>query len=95
MNGTAPFLTCVLLYAKYECMRKTFQYRLYPTKNQLKNLETTLEECRWLYNHLLAKRKDTYEQTGKSVSLYQQQATFSRLKTERPSLNLTVTSMRL
>ncbi len=67
-------------------MRKTFQYRLYPTKNQTQKLNETLEECRWLYNHLLENRKTTYEQTGKGLTLYGQQATFPILKAERPSL---------
>src|SRR5436309_12182434 len=67
-------------------MRKTFQYRLFPSKNQLRALNNTLEECRWLYNHLLEQRKTAYEQDGKSLSLYQQQETFPILKTERPSL---------
>jgi putative transposase len=67
-------------------MHKTFQYRIYPTKKQVKALEATLEECRWLYNHLLEKRRDAWEQEGKSLSLYQQQETFSILKQERPSL---------
>ncbi|HAE82021.1 MAG TPA: hypothetical protein DCL75_05105 [Ktedonobacter sp.] len=43
-------------------MLKTFKYRIFPTKKQLKNLETTLDECRWLYNHLLEMRKTAYEQ---------------------------------
>ncbi|HCF87138.1 MAG TPA: hypothetical protein DEV72_18285, partial [Ktedonobacter sp.] len=42
-------------------MLKTFKYRIFPTKKQLKNLETTLDECRWLYNHLLEMRKTAYE----------------------------------
>jgi putative transposase len=67
-------------------MRKTFQYRLFPNKKQVKALEATLEECRWLYNHLLEKRRDAWEQEGKSLSLYGQQETFSQLKEERPSL---------
>jgi putative transposase len=67
-------------------MRKMFQYRIYPTKKQETKLNETLEECRWLYNHLLAKRKETYEQEGISLSLYQQQETFSLLKHERPPL---------
>jgi putative transposase len=29
-------------------MRKTFKYRLYPTKEQRRLLEQQLEECRWL-----------------------------------------------
>ena len=68
-------------------MRKTYQYRLYPTKKQTHQLNETLEECRWLYNHLLEKRKATYEQTGKGLTLYGQQATFAILKQERPSLD--------
>jgi len=67
-------------------MRKMFQYRIYPTKKQGQKLNETLEECRWLFNHLLERRKTLCEQEGKSPSLYQQQATFSLLKTERPSL---------
>src|SRR2546428_5107392 len=67
-------------------MRKMFRYRIYPTKKQVHTLNDTLEECRWLYNHLLEKRKDTYEHEGISLSLYQQQETFSILKHERPAL---------
>ena len=43
-----------------------------------------LKKYRWLYNHLLEKRRDAWEQEGKSLSLYQQQETFSLLKAERP-----------
>jgi putative transposase len=67
-------------------MRKTFEYRLFPTKKQVHTLEAVLEECRWLYNHLLDQRKTSYEQEGKSWSLYEQQETFSMLKAERPTL---------
>jgi len=67
-------------------MCKTFAYRLFPTRKQETKLNETLEECRWLYNHLLAERKETYEQEGKSLSLYTQQAAFPQLKAARPSL---------
>ncbi|HKV57409.1 MAG TPA: transposase [Ktedonobacteraceae bacterium] len=67
-------------------MRKTFQYRIFPNKKQVKALEATLEECRWLYNHLLEKRRAAFEQENQSLSLYQQQETFSMLKQEHPSL---------
>jgi putative transposase len=67
-------------------MRKMFQYRIYPTRKQEKKLNETLEECRWLYNHLLEKRKQTYEHTGKGLTLYGQQSTFPILKQEHPSL---------
>ena len=67
-------------------MRKMFMYRIYPTKKQEKKLNEMLEECRWLYNYLLAQRKEVYEQTGKGLTLYQQHATYPVLKQERPSL---------
>src|SRR5258708_5391484 len=67
-------------------MRKTFEYRLYPTKQQHRLLEQQLEACRWLYNHLLAERRDAWEQRQASLRLYDQQATLPVLKAERPTL---------
>ena len=64
-----------------------FQYRLFPNTKQAHKLNETLEECRWLYNHLLEKRKETYEHTGHGLSCYQQQSTYPLLKEERPSLS--------
>src|SRR6266571_3824329 len=67
-------------------MRKMFQYRIYPTRKQVHKLNETLEECRWLYNHLLEKRKHAYAHTGKDLSCYEQQSTYPLLKQERPTL---------
>ncbi len=63
-------------------------YRIFPTKKQETRLNETLHECRWLYNHLLEMRKKAYEQEGKSLSCYGQQATYPMLKQERPSLSI-------
>ena len=38
-------------------MKKSFQFRIYPTKNQEVALNRTLSTCRHLYNDSLAKRK--------------------------------------
>jgi len=67
-------------------MRKMFEYRIFPTKKQEGLLQETLNECRWLYNHLLEQRKAAYELESQRLSLYQQQAAFPVLKQERPSL---------
>lgn len=67
-------------------MLKTFQYRLYPTKKQSRSLALWLEECRWLYNHLLEQRKTAYEQRGESLTCFLQQKTLPALKRERESL---------
>lgn len=67
-------------------MRKTFKYRLYPTKQQQRLLDQQFEECRWLYNHLLAERREVWEQRQESLRLYDQQATVPALKATRPAL---------
>ena len=66
--------------------RKSFQFRLRPTKKQRKILDAQLEECRWLYNELLAQRKTSYEELGESLTKYQQQAFLPLIKEERPAL---------
>ena len=38
-------------------MLTSFKYRLYPTKRQQRSLSQQLEELRWLWNTLLAERK--------------------------------------
>jgi putative transposase len=67
-------------------MRKTFTYRLYPSHGQETLLTKSLDECRWLYNHLLEARKTAWEQRQQSLSLYEQQATLPALKADRPAL---------
>jgi putative transposase len=42
-------------------MRRAFRYRLYPNRNQLRELEITLESHRRLYNACLDERKARYE----------------------------------
>ncbi len=67
-------------------MRKTFKYRIWPTKRQQTLLNQQLEDCRWLYNHWLNERKTSYEQTAKAPSMYAQQAELPALKLVRPNL---------
>jgi len=54
-------------------MRKTYKYRLLPTKNQVQKLEWTLDKCRILYNSCLLDRRNNYEQTGKGLTRIRQQ----------------------
>lgn len=67
-------------------MRRNFAYRLYPTKVQASAMQRTLDECRWLYNHLLEQRKAAWKERRESIGLYDQQKTIPPLKAERPSL---------
>lgn len=70
-------------------MRKTFLYRLYPTRKQATQLGIMLEECRWLYNYFLEVRKIAWEQGEQAqtaITLYDQHAILPALKKVRPSL---------
>ncbi len=67
-------------------MRKTFKYRLNPTKAQRTKLNETLELSRQVYNKTLEVRKETYEQTGQSLSLYDTNKMLTGWKREEPIL---------
>ena len=69
-------------------MRKVYKYRIYLTNGQRRILEQQLEECRWLYNEILATRKRAYEDDGISLGLYDLQNAIPAWKRERPSLKL-------
>jgi putative transposase len=65
---------------------KSFKFRLNPTKKQARIFKETLDECRWLYNHLLEQRKLSHEELDLSLSKYQQLMFLPELKIDRPSL---------
>src|SRR3990172_3879153 len=67
-------------------MRMTFKYRLKPTKAQKRQLEQTLELCRWVYNETLAVRKNAYEHEGKSLSYYDTKRMLPAWKAAKPEL---------
>jgi len=68
-------------------MLKSFKYRIYPGPGQRRKLEATLESCRFLYNHLLAARRDTYDGTGYGLTHYDQCSTLPTLKNQQPHLD--------
>ena len=86
VDGAASHLTSLPCLYYHLSMHKMFQYRIFPTKKQVHTLNDTLDACRWLYNHLLEKRKEAYEQEGQSLSCYYQIDTLGVLKQERPPL---------
>ncbi|MDD5049444.1 MAG: transposase [Methanoregulaceae archaeon] len=67
-------------------MRKSFKYRLYPTKSQITKMERTLDLCRWIYNQTLAYRKDAWETEGRSISKYETHNLLPGWKVEKPEL---------
>ena len=68
-------------------MLRTFKYRLYPTKRQERQLSKQLEELRWLWNTLLAERKQAWEERHEAISYYDQQNALPSIKAAlRPPL---------
>jgi putative transposase len=65
-------------------MRKAFRFRIYPSKEQVRILERTLQTCRILYNNLLAERRDSYRETGCSPGYYEQKRSLVLRKLGNP-----------
>ncbi len=63
-------------------MRKTFKYRLYPTKATEQKFYWTLTRCRELYNAALSERRDAYTYAGKSITYSDQQNDLPEMKAQ-------------
>jgi putative transposase len=64
-------------------MRKTFKYRLYPTKAQAATLERHLALCRELYNAALQERRDAWRLAHHSIGFAEQSAQLPAVKLAR------------
>src|SRR5437899_12035012 len=67
-------------------MKKTFVYKLRPTKAQAATLSETLETCRHLYNNALAEREAAWEERQESLGFVRQSAALPAQKTENAFL---------
>jgi len=55
---------------------RTYEYRLYPNREQRRRLDACLETSRLLYNEMLQREKQHYHDTGKFLSKYDLTALF-------------------
>ena len=67
-------------------MRKTFRYRLYPTKAQTEMLERQLGLCCELYNAAIQERRDAWRINHVSIGFNAQSAQLPEIKAERPEV---------
>jgi putative transposase len=67
-------------------MIKTYKFRIYPSKAQVKKLEHTLDLCCELYNAGLQERRDAWKICRKSVSHYDQKNQLPEIKEIREDL---------
>lgn len=68
-------------------MRKSYKYRIYPTKEQANKLQWVLDRCREIYNAALQERKEAYKYAGKSISCYDQFGDLPAIREVRPEYN--------
>ena len=67
-------------------LRRTFKYRLYPTRRQERLLLDQLRFTRELYNAALEQRIAAYRLTGRAPSHLEQSKEFTALRVEAPEL---------
>ncbi len=65
-------------------MKKAYKYRLFPTKEHIQKLETTLTLCRELYNSALEHRIGAWKKAKYSVTYLEQQNSLPEIKESRP-----------
>lgn len=63
-------------------VRRTYCYRLYPTRGQVEALEQQLGDACDLYNAALQQRRDAYREYGRSVGLREQSAELPAIRRE-------------
>lgn len=61
---------------------KGYKFRLYPNKMQATLLNKTLGCCRFIFNHFLAVRRDSWEKDKKSISYNETSALMTKLKSD-------------
>lgn len=61
-------------------MRKSFKFKLQPTKKQAEALTAQLSECARLYNAALQERRDAYRMAGKSINWYEQKKQLKEIR---------------
>jgi putative transposase len=66
---------------------KSYQIRIYPNKEQSKQLKSMTGACRWLWNHLLALNIAEYEKNKKFIFYSDMSKMLPQLKKQYPWLS--------
>lgn len=67
-------------------MEYSYKFRLYPNKEQENLIARTFGCCRFVFNHYLALRKETYEKTGETINYYDCAKDMTGLKQQEETL---------
>src|SRR4030067_3788685 len=69
-----------------QIIKRTYKYRLYPTKKQVIRMQSILDICRILYNSALLDRINTYRNTNKGLTYNKQSFILTNDKDKFPIL---------
>ena len=61
-------------------IEKSYKFRMYPNKEQQKQISITFSHCRYVYNYFLAQRISVYKEAGKSISQYEQSRELTKMR---------------
>lgn len=61
-------------------MEYSYKFRLYPDRKQETQIIRTLGCCRFVFNHYLSRRKEAYEQSGRTLNYYDCAKDLTQLK---------------
>lgn len=61
-------------------MEYSYRFRIYPNAAQIQQIQRTFGCCRFVWNYYLAKRKEVYEQDGKTFNYYACAGDMTQLK---------------
>src|ERR1700677_2460 len=64
--------------------RRSYKFRLYPTKAQTKQVEQTFDLCRELYNACIQERSEAWKRNKVSIKKYDQIKLLPEIKSDRP-----------
>jgi putative transposase len=89
-GGKHAFLYNAPRFALHSCLllchcrqvRKTFEYRLYPTKKQAALLDDQLAEARRLFNAAVQERRDAWKMGKTSITFYQQDKQLQAIRSQ-------------
>jgi len=70
----------------YQIVERAYRFRFYPTKEQKEQLIKTFGCCRFIYNHFLDLRTNTWKEEKKSINYCDCSAQIKELKKEKPWL---------
>ena len=67
-------------------MKRTYEYRLYPSADQKVLLSKHFGCVRWMYNYALGRKIEHYKQTSKTLSRYDIQAEIPAMKKDEKTV---------